>query len=143
MRFNFSMIAAILVAMFPAIASAEGAAPAPGGLGGIEQFIFLGGFVVIFYFLMWRPQSKRAKEHRDLIGGLGKGDEVREGAYSTVGDKTMLSMILFFNLDPEWSGEVLSMEEELKAISSELDDFCRTNDNDDWVQFNVNPVSLN
>jgi len=76
MRFNFSMIAAILVAMFPAIASAEGAAPAPGGLGGIEQFIFLGGFVVIFYFLMWRPQSKRAKEHRDLIGGLGKGDEV-------------------------------------------------------------------
>ena len=74
---------------------------------------------------------------------LGKGDEVREGAYSTVGDKTMLSMILFFNLDPEWSGEVLSMEEELKAISSELDDFCRTNDNDDWVQFNVNPVSLN
>lgn len=70
------MIAAILVAMFPAIASAEGAAPAPGGLGGIEQFIFLGGFVVIFYFLMWRPQSKRAKEHRDLIGGLGKGDEV-------------------------------------------------------------------
>jgi len=76
MRFNFSMIAAILVAMFPAIASAEGSAPAPGGLGGIEQFIFLGGFVVIFYFLMWRPQSKRAKEHRDLIGGLGKGDEV-------------------------------------------------------------------
>ena len=76
MRFNFSMIAAILVAIFPAIASAEGAAPSPGGLGGIEQFIFLGGFVVIFYFLMWRPQSKRAKEHRDLIGGLGKGDEV-------------------------------------------------------------------
>lgn len=75
MRFNFSMIAAVLIVMFPSIAFAE-AAGAPGGLGGMEQFIFLGGFVVIFYFLMWRPQSKRAKEHRDLIGGLGKGDEI-------------------------------------------------------------------
>nr|WP_245555295.1 preprotein translocase subunit YajC [Hahella ganghwensis] len=40
------------------------------------QILFLGGFVLIFYFLVWRPQSKRAKEHRELVGGLGKGDEV-------------------------------------------------------------------
>ena len=28
------------------------------------------------YFIMWRPQSKRAKEHKDLMGALAKGDEV-------------------------------------------------------------------
>jgi preprotein translocase subunit YajC len=30
----------------------------------------------IMYFLMIRPQMKRAKEHRDLISKLAKGDEV-------------------------------------------------------------------
>jgi len=32
--------------------------------------------VVIFYFLIWRPQAKRTKDHKNLIGGLQKGDEV-------------------------------------------------------------------
>ena len=39
-------------------------------------FLFLGGFVLIFYFLLWRPQSKRRKEHQALMAGLQKGDEV-------------------------------------------------------------------
>jgi len=38
--------------------------------------VFLGGFVIIFYFLIWRPQSKRANEHKNLLSSLGKGDEV-------------------------------------------------------------------
>lgn len=33
-------------------------------------------FVAIFYFLIWRPQSKRAKEHRALVESLGVGSEV-------------------------------------------------------------------
>ncbi len=33
-------------------------------------------FILIFYFLLIRPQSKRAKDHRKLIEGLGKDDEV-------------------------------------------------------------------
>ena len=33
-------------------------------------------FVAIFYFLIWRPQSKRAKEHRALVESLGVGGEV-------------------------------------------------------------------
>lgn len=32
--------------------------------------------VVIFYFFLIRPQSKRAKEHRELVSALAKGDEV-------------------------------------------------------------------
>ncbi len=33
-------------------------------------------FVLIFYFLLWRPQSKRNKEQKELLGNLNKGDEV-------------------------------------------------------------------
>jgi len=53
--------------------TAEGAANAPSP---IYNFLFLGGFAVIFYFLIWRPQSKRAKEHKSLLESISKGDEV-------------------------------------------------------------------
>ena len=43
---------------------------------GISEFLILGAFVLIFYFMLWRPQSKRAKEHRQLMAALAKGDEV-------------------------------------------------------------------
>ncbi len=38
--------------------------------------IMLLAFFAIFYFLLIRPQSKRAKEQRQLLASLGKGDEV-------------------------------------------------------------------
>lgn len=69
-----SKLTLLLAALLPSAAFAEGA-PAPAG-GGIEQLIFLGGFVLIFYFLLWRPQSKRAKEHKALLAALEKGSEV-------------------------------------------------------------------
>lgn len=31
---------------------------------------------VVFYFLLIRPQQKRQKEHRNMVTGLSKGDEV-------------------------------------------------------------------
>ena len=34
------------------------------------------GLVVLFYFFLIRPQSKRAKEHRSMVEAIGKGDEV-------------------------------------------------------------------
>jgi len=40
------------------------------------NMLFIGGFVVIFYFLIWRPQSKRAKEQKSLIDSISIGDEV-------------------------------------------------------------------
>jgi preprotein translocase subunit YajC len=40
------------------------------------QFVFLGGIFLLFYFLIIRPQSKRAKEHRAMVDALAKGDEV-------------------------------------------------------------------
>ena len=35
---------------------------------------------VVLYFLMIRPQMKRAKEHRQLVEGLQKGDEIVSAA---------------------------------------------------------------
>ncbi len=56
-------------------AYAEGAAPTPAG-GGMEMIIMLAVFGFIFYFMIFRPQSKRAKEHKNLMSSLSKGDEV-------------------------------------------------------------------
>ncbi len=36
----------------------------------------IGGMLVLFYFILWRPQSKRAKEHKNLVDSISKGDEV-------------------------------------------------------------------
>ncbi len=33
-------------------------------------------FIAVFYFLLIRPQSKRAKEHKELVDNLAVGDEV-------------------------------------------------------------------
>ena len=44
--------------------------------GGIMAFLPLIVIFVIFYFLLIRPQQKRAKEHREMVAKLGKGDEV-------------------------------------------------------------------
>ena len=53
-----------------------GTAMAAAGPSPIPSFIMLGLFIVIFYFLLWRPQAKRQKEHKALMGSLSKGDEV-------------------------------------------------------------------
>lgn len=42
---------------------------------GLDIFIIV-AFALVFYFIVWRPQSKRTKEHRELVTGLAKGDEV-------------------------------------------------------------------
>jgi preprotein translocase subunit YajC len=56
----------------PAYAQAQqGAAPNP-----VMQFLPLVVLGVLFYFLLIRPQMKRTKEHREMIGKLAKGDEV-------------------------------------------------------------------
>ncbi|MBU3021788.1 preprotein translocase subunit YajC [Aestuariibacter sp. A3R04] len=44
--------------------------------GGFEMLIMLGVFGLIFYFLLYRPQAKRVKEHKNLVSSLSKGDEI-------------------------------------------------------------------
>ena len=51
------------------------AAPAAGGFD-LFQMLPLVLMFVLLYFLMIRPQSKRAKEHKAMLSALQKGDEV-------------------------------------------------------------------
>lgn len=57
------------------ISAAHAQEAAPGG-GMIEFLIMIAIFFAIMYFLIIRPQSKRAKEHRAMVDALGKGDEI-------------------------------------------------------------------
>ena len=60
--------------MFISNAFAEAAAtPASPGL---IEFLPLVGLAAVFYFLILRPQQKRSKEQKTMLGGLQKGDEV-------------------------------------------------------------------
>ncbi len=53
----------------------ENAAPSQGG-DPISLVLMMIVFAAVFYFLIWRPQNKRAKEHKNLMSGLSKGDEI-------------------------------------------------------------------
>lgn len=46
------------------------------GGGGFTAFVPLILMFVIFYFLLIRPQQKKTKEHREMIGNLRKGDRI-------------------------------------------------------------------
>ena len=73
---GIGLVGLLLVMVTPA-AFAEAATAAMLGSGGaMTQGLMLAAFAVIFYFLFIRPQSKRAKEHQQLVTGLQKGDEV-------------------------------------------------------------------
>ena len=72
---TMKLLVAGLLSFVPALAMAQAEGPA-GSMGVMGQVIFFAGFIAIFYFLIWRPQSKRAKEHKELMAGLNKGDEV-------------------------------------------------------------------
>ncbi len=60
--------------MFISNAYAEGANAA--AAGGVMDYLPLIALVAVFYFLVLRPQSKRAKEHKAMMEALQKGDEV-------------------------------------------------------------------
>ncbi|MEI8035241.1 MAG: preprotein translocase subunit YajC [Betaproteobacteria bacterium] len=47
--------------------------------GGIESMVLIVVMFGVLYFMMIRPQMKRAKEHKTMIEALQKGDEVISG----------------------------------------------------------------
>lgn len=59
--------------------------PPPGGSGGqqpnptgqmIQTFSLMAVMVLVFYFLMIRPQQKKAKEHANLLKSVKPGDKI-------------------------------------------------------------------
>ncbi len=73
-------------------------APQPNGGGGgglISTLIMFGAIFAIFYFMIIRPQQKRAKERDKMISALEKGDKVitSSGIHATIAgldEKTVL-----------------------------------------------------
>ena len=64
--------------MFISQAWAQSAGGSPAG-GGIESMLLIVLMFGVLYFMMIRPQMKRAKEHKAMIEALQKGDEVVTG----------------------------------------------------------------
>ena len=51
-------------------------AAAAGPMDSVMQFLPIILMFVVLYFLMIRPQMKKAKEHKSLVEALSKGDEI-------------------------------------------------------------------
>jgi preprotein translocase subunit YajC len=60
----------------PAYAQAAGA---PDGAGMLMQFAPLILIFIVFYFLLIRPQQKKAKEHKAMLSAVRRGDRVVTG----------------------------------------------------------------
>lgn len=54
----------------------QATAPAPQAGGGYSLFIMLGLMILVLYFFMWRPESKRRKQMAQFRAGLKKGDKI-------------------------------------------------------------------
>ena len=60
--------------LFPVANAQDAAQPQQTSL--TYNLILFGGMFFLFWLILWRPQSKRAKEHRELVSSISKGDEV-------------------------------------------------------------------
>ncbi|HLG33012.1 MAG TPA: preprotein translocase subunit YajC [Ignavibacteriaceae bacterium] len=72
----------------------------PGGEGGglVSTLIMFGAIFLIFYFMIIRPQQKRAKDRDKLLANLEKGDKVVtsggvHGVIAGLDEKTALLQI--------------------------------------------------
>ena len=62
--------------IFQEAGMAAGGAGAPAQPSMLVQMLPFAAILVIFYFLLIRPQQKRQKEHANMLGALKKGDAV-------------------------------------------------------------------
>src|SRR5450755_4351007 len=73
-------------------ANARAAGAAPSGPGLLNTLLLPALLLVVFYFLLIRPQSKRAKEQREMLSKVSVGDEIATtggilGKVSEVGEQ--------------------------------------------------------
>ena len=57
-------------------APAFAAAPVPAGPSLMSQLLFFLPLILIFYFLLIRPQQQRAKKHAEMVNNIKRGDTV-------------------------------------------------------------------
>lgn len=67
----------ILLLSFLLSSSVFADAPVTAAQGGMMgQFIMIGLIFALMYFLVFRPQNKKAKEHKNMLQKITKGDEI-------------------------------------------------------------------
>jgi preprotein translocase subunit YajC len=75
------------------------APPQDGGGGSlVSTFIMFGAIFLIFYFMIIRPQQKRAKEREKMLSNIQKGDKVvtsggMHGIVAGIEEKTVLLQV--------------------------------------------------
>lgn len=94
----------------PAYAQAAGG----GDAGGIMTFLPLILIFVVFYFLLIRPQQKKVKQHREMVAGVKRGDEVVTGG-GLVGKVTKVDDESFCTVE-------IAPEIRVKVVKSTLTD---------------------
>jgi len=97
-------------------------APAPAQSGGFEMFVPMILMIVIFYFLLIRPQTKREKERKKMVGALKSGDSVvtRGGVIGTV-QSVKADTVTIRSLESKFELEKYSVERQI-TDKSELKD---------------------
>lgn len=88
---------------------------APAGGGTASLLIWTLIFIALMYFLMIRPQMKRAKEHKQMVEALAKGDEIVTsggllGRIKDIGDNFILLEV----------GKELEVKVQKHAVSATL-----------------------
>lgn len=68
---HLSVVLALALSASPAFAAEGATGPSP-----LMNFLLPIGLLVIFYFLLIRPQQRRQKQHREMVEGVKKGDTV-------------------------------------------------------------------
>ena len=97
-------------------------APAPAQFGGFEMFLPMILMIVIFYFLLIRPQTKREKERKKMVEALKSGDSVvtRGGVIGTV-QSVKADTVTIRSLESKFELEKYSVERQI-TDKSELKD---------------------
>lgn len=94
--------------------AAEGAA-ASGTADTTSMFVMLAVFGLIFFFMILRPQQKRAKEHRNLMNSISKGDEVLTTG-GLIGRVTKISDVGYITVALNENNEVVIKKEFIAAV---------------------------
>ena len=99
--------------------------PSGGGEAGgaLQAFLPLIILFVIFYFLLIRPQQKRAKEHREMLGSLQKGEYVITsgglyGRITAISEEDVLTLDLGNSVEVKVNRNYISSRTEKKVLSS-------------------------
>ncbi|MEC9332362.1 MAG: preprotein translocase subunit YajC [Verrucomicrobiota bacterium] len=97
---------------------AQAPASAPAQSGGFEMFLPMVFMIVIFYFLLIRPQTKREKERKKMVEALKSGDSVvtRGGIVGTV-QSVKADTVTIRSLESKFELEKYSVERQINDKS--------------------------